>query len=76
MAAQWWWEQEAIRLAAAGDYKAAYEARLNVAFEIVQVDRDDYAAELETKVVALEGTVAAQQEKLHAYMAEQNAEAK
>jgi hypothetical protein len=58
MAAQWWWEQEARRLAAAGDYKAAYEARLNVAFDVIEVERDSYAEELERKVIQLEAVIA------------------
>lgn len=54
MATRWWLEMHAAQLAARGDYKAAYEARLEVPFHIIEVERDSYAQELEAKVVRLE----------------------
>jgi hypothetical protein len=55
VAEKWWWEHEARRLAEAGDFKAAYETlRDNVAFHVIEVERDSYAEQLEREVIALE----------------------
>lgn len=54
VATEWWWKREAERLAAAGDYKAAYEARLQVPFQVVEVERDAYADELLERCMKLE----------------------